>query len=279
MDKAIERSEVLRRLREKMSKGLAICGTGAGTGLSAKCEERGGTDMIICYNSGMFRMAGRQSCCGLLPLGDANSILLQLADEILPIVKNTPVIAGVYAQDPYRRMSHFLKQVKELGFSGVQNFPSIGGFDGDGRMGREFEEVGLGYDREVEMMKIAHDYDLLTTPYAWTMKQAEKMMAAKPDILVAHCGCTTGGTTGVTTAMNLDEAAHFCQEMHDLAVSYNPETIVICHGGPLEGPAEVEYVLKHTKGLAGFYGASSAERLPAEVAITNTVKEFASIKL
>lgn len=277
MDQRIERSEILKRLRAKIEKGQAIVGTGAGTGLSAKCEERGGTDMIICYNSGMFRMAGRSSCCGVLPLGDANSILLELADEILPIVKNTPVIAGVYAQDPYRRMKRFLQEIKDLGFSGVQNFPSVGGFDG--RMGREFQEVGMGYDREVEMVKIARDLDLLTTPYAWTMEQAEKMMTACPDILVAHCGCTTGGTIGVDTAMTLDEAAKFCQEIHDYVKSVNPETIVICHGGPLEGPKDVEYVLKHTKGVVGFYGASSAERLPAEVAITNTVKEFAQIML
>lgn len=277
MDKAIERKEVLRRLRAKIEKGQAIVGTGAGTGLSAKCEERGGTDMIICYNSGMFRMSGRPSCCGLLPLGDANSILLELADEILPLIKDTPVIAGVYAQDPYRRMSRFLKEVKDLGFSGVQNFPSVGGFNG--RMGLEFAEVGMGYDKEVEMMKIAHDMDLLTTPYAWSLEQAEKMMTACPDILVAHCGCTTGGTTGVDTAPSLDEAAKFCQDIHDLVTSINPETLVICHGGPLEGPADVEYVLKHTKGVVGFYGASSAERLPAERGIINTVKEFASIKL
>lgn len=277
MDKGIEKKEILRRLREKIEKGQAIVGTGAGSGLSAKCEERGGTDMIICYNSGMFRMAGRTSCCGVMPLGDANTILLQLADEILPLVKNTPVIAGVFAQDPYRRMSRFLKEVKDLGFSGVQNFPSVGGFDG--RMGLEYQEVGMGYDREVEMMMIAKDLDLLTTPYAWTMEQAEMMMKACPDILVAHCGCTIGGTTGVDSAMTLDEAAKFCQEMHDYAKSVNPDTIVICHGGPLETPKDVEYVLQHTKGVVGFYGASSAERLPAEIAITNTVREFGSITL
>lgn len=272
MIKAIERKEVLRRLREKIAQGKPLVGTGAGTGLSAKCEEKGGSDLIICYNSGVFRMQGRPSCCGLLPLGNANDTLLKLADEILPLVKDTPVIAGVYAQDPYRRMELFLKEVKELGFSGVQNFPSVGGFNG--RMGREFEEVGFGYDREVEMIAIAKELDLLTTPYAWDMDQVKKMMAVQPDVLVAHCGCTTGGTTGVDTAMTLDEAAEFCQEVYDYAVSINPETIVICHGGPLEGPADVEYLLQHTKGIGGFYGASSIERLPAEVAITETVRKF-----
>lgn len=277
MDKGIERSEVLRRLRAKIARGEAIVGTGAGSGLSAKCEERGCTDMIICYNSGMFRMSGRTSCCGVMPLGDANTILLELADEILPLVKNTPVIAGVFAQDPYRRMKHFLKEIKDLGFSGIQNFPSVGGFDG--RMGLEYQEVGMGYNREVEVMKLAHDFDLLTTPYAWTLEQAEQMMAAAPDILVAHCGCTTGGSTGVNTAMSLEEAARFCQEMYDLVHSMNPETLVICHGGPLEKPEDVAYVLQHTKGVVGFYGASSAERLPAELAITNTVRAFSRIML
>lgn len=272
MDKAIERTEVLRRLREKIAQGRPLVGTGAGTGLSAKCEERGGSDLIICYNSGVFRMQGRPSCCGLLPLGNANETLLRLADEILPMVKDTPVIAGVYAQDPYRRMYYFLKEIKELGFSGVQNFPSVGGFNG--RMGREFQEVGMGYEREVEMIAMARELDLLTTPYAWDLEQAEKMMQAKPDVLVAHCGCTTGGTIGVNTAMTLDEAARFCQEIHDYAVSINPETIVICHGGPLEGPEDVEYILQHTKGISGFYGASSVERLPAEAAITEVVRKF-----
>lgn len=277
MNKAIERSEVLRRLRNKIAQGKSIVGTGAGTGLSAKCEENGGSDLIICYNSGVFRMSGRTSCCGLLPLGDANTILMKLADEVLPVVKDTPVIAGVYAQDPYRRMERFLKEVKETGFSGVQNFPSAGGFNG--RMGLEFNEVGMGYEREVEMIAIAHELDLVTTPYAWDLEQAEKMMSAKPDVLVAHCGCTTGGTTGVSTAMNLEETAKFCQEIHDLAVSINPETFVICHGGPLENPADVEYVLQHTQGIVGFYGASSMERLPAEAAITRTVQEFTELRL
>jgi len=272
MIKAIERKEVLRRLREKLAKGKPLVGTGAGTGLSAKCEEKGGSDLIICYNSGVFRMQGRPSCCGLLPLGNANDILLKLADEILPLVKDTPVIAGVYAQDPYRRMELFLKEVKELGFSGVQNFPSVGGFNG--RMGKEFEEVGFGYDREVEMIAIAKELDLLTTPYAWDMEQVKKMMSVKPDVLVAHCGCTTGGTTGVDTAMTLDEAARFCQDVYDYTVSVSPDTIVICHGGPLEGTKDVEYLLQHTKGISGFYGASSIERIPAEVAITETVRKF-----
>lgn len=272
---AIARSEILRRLRENIEKGIPIIGTGAGTGISAKFEEAGGTDLIIIYNSGRYRMAGRGSCAGVLAYGDANAIVMEMANEVLPVVKNTPVLAGVNGTDPFKDMYLFLKQVKERGFSGVQNFPTVGLLEG--RFRANLEETGMGYDKEVEMVRIAHEMDLLTTPYAFNVEEAKEMAKAGADIIVAHCGCTIGGTIGADSVVTLDDAAKLVQDIHDAAVSVNPEVIVLCHGGPISGPEDAEYILQHTTGVHGFYGASSAERLPTEVAITEHTKKFKSI--
>lgn len=272
---AIARSEILRRLRENIEKGIPIIGTGAGTGISAKFEEAGGTDLIIIYNSGRYRMAGRGSCAGVLAYGDANAIVMEMANEVLPVVKNTPVLAGVNGTDPFKDMYLFLKQVKERGFSGVQNFPTVGLLEG--RFRANLEETGMGYDKEVEMVRIAHEMDLLTTPYAFNVEEAKEMAKAGADIIVAHCGCTIGGTIGADSVVTLDDAAKLVQEIHDAAVEVNPEVIVLCHGGPISGPEDAQYILQHTTGVHGFYGASSAERLPTEVAITEHTKKFKSI--
>ena len=272
---AIARSEILRRLRDNIEKGIPIIGTGAGTGISAKFEEAGGTDLIIIYNSGRYRMAGRGSCAGVLAYGDANAIVMEMANEVLPVVKNTPVLAGVNGTDPFKDMYLFLKQVKERGFSGVQNFPTVGLLEG--RFRANLEETGMGYDKEVEMVRIAHELDLLTTPYAFNVEEAKEMAKAGADIIVAHCGCTIGGTIGADSVVTLDDAAKLVQDIHDAAVAVNPEVIVLCHGGPISGPEDAEYILQHTTGVHGFYGASSAERLPTEVAITEHTKKFKSI--
>lgn len=272
---AIARSEILRRLRENIEKGIPIIGTGAGTGISAKFEEAGGTDLIIIYNSGRYRMAGRGSCAGVLAYGDANAIVMEMANEVLPVVKDTPVLAGVNGTDPFKDMHLFLKQVKERGFSGVQNFPTVGLLEG--RFRANLEETGMGYDKEVEMVRIAHEMDLLTTPYAFNVEEAKEMAKAGADIIVAHCGCTIGGTIGADSVVTLDDAAKLVQDIHDAAVAVNPEVIVLCHGGPISGPEDAEYILQHTTGVHGFYGASSAERLPTEVAITEHTKKFKSI--
>jgi len=272
---AIARSEILRRLRENIAKGAPIIGTGAGTGISAKFEEAGGADLIIVYNSGRYRMAGRGSCAGLLAFGDANQIVMDMAGEILPVVKNTPVLAGVNGTDPFKDMRYFLGKIKEIGYSGVQNFPTIGLFDGRARA--NFEETGLGYDKEVEMIRIAHEMDLLTTPYAFTYEEARRMAQAGADIVVAHCGCTIGGTIGADSVVGLDEAVKTVQEIHNGAVAGREDVLVLCHGGPISGPEDAQYILKHTKGVHGFYGASSAERLPVEVAITEHVRKFKAL--
>lgn len=274
----IKRSEILKRLRSNIKNHIPIIGTGAGTGISAKFEEAGGTDMIIVYNSGRFRMQGRPSVSGHMPLGDANTIVMELGVEILPVVKNTPVIAGVLGIDPYRSMEKFLSEVKDAGFSGVQNFPTVGSYDGKFR--QELESVGYSYQKEVEMIKIAHDLDLLTTPYAYTTDEAERMVKAGADVIVAHCGCTVGGSIGVgdDIAMSLDDAAKLVQDIRDCAAAIRPDVIVIVHGGPVAFPEDAAYILQNTKGIHGFYGASSAERLPVEVAITSCIKEFKEIR-
>ncbi len=272
----IARSEILRRLRDNIEKGVPIIGTGAGTGISAKFEEAGGTDLIIVYNSGRYRMAGRGSSAGLLAFGDANAIVMDMAGEILPVVKNTPVLAGVNGTDPFKDMRWFLTKIKEIGYSGVQNFPTVGLFEGRARA--NFEETGLGYDKEVEMIRIAHEMDLLTTPYSFNADEAIEMAKAGADIIVAHVGCTVGGTIGADSVMNLDAAVTIVQEIHDAAVSVNPDVIVLCHGGPIAEPSDAEYVLSRTKGVHGFYGASSAERLPIETALTQHIQKFKSIK-
>lgn len=273
---AIERLEILRRLRCNIEQGIPIIGTGAGTGISAKCEEMGGTDLIIVYNSGRFRMAGIGSTAGCLPIGDANTIMMELGREVIPVVKDTPVIAGVFGNDPFRNMKSFLKEVKYAGFSGIQNYPTIANYDGN--MRREFEQTGFKFDNEVEMVRIAREMDLLTTPYAWQVEEAEKMAGAGADVIVAHCGCTTGGTTGMEWAPSLEAAARFVQEVCDAAKAINPEVIVMCHGGPISSPEDAQFILQHTRGVAGFYGASSAERLPVEGAIPEHIRKFKAIK-
>ena len=274
----MKREEILHRLREKVASGRPIIGTGAGTGPSAKSEEAGGTDLIIVYNSGWFRMQGLPSVCGNFPLGDANSIMLKLGKVVLPVVKHTPVLAGVFANDPFRDMRVFLEKVKQLGFSGVQNFPTVGTYTDVYR--QNIESVGISYDKEVEMIRIAHEMELLTTPYAYTTEEAKKMADAGADIVVAHCRGTVGGMVGVSRdgIMTIDEACEKVQQIHDAVVSVNPDAMVICHGGPIAAPEDAAYVLSHTTGIAGFYGASSAERLPVEKAIREQVETFAAIR-
>ncbi|GGG22668.1 phosphoenolpyruvate hydrolase family protein [Paenibacillus abyssi] len=272
---AIPRSEILERLRSRIQEGRPIIGTGAGTGISAKFEEEGGTDLIIIYNSGRFRMAGRGSMCGLMPYGDANAIVMEMAGEILPVVKHTPVLAGVCGTDPFRYMPSFLKQVKEAGFSGVQNFPTVGLYDGKFRA--NLEETGISYDQEVEMIRLANEMNLLTTPYCFTRDEARKMAEAGADIIVAHVGTTSSGSIGAHTTLTLQESARIVQDISDGAKAVNPDVIVICHGGPIAEPEDAEFILKHTVGIHGFYGASSAERLPVERAITEHIRKFTSI--
>lgn len=273
---AFTRSEVLERLRKNIEAGLPIIGAGAGTGISAKFEQAGGADLIVVYNSGRFRMAGRGSLAGLMPYGDANAIVMEMAGEVLPIVKDTPVLAGVCGTDPFRDMDVFLKQVKEIGFSGVQNFPTVGLCDGLFR--KNLEQTGMGYGLEVDMIRKAHELDLLTTPYAFNAKEAKAMAEAGADIIVAHMGLTTKGAIGATTAVSLEEAPARVQEICDAAKSVNPDIIALCHGGPISMPEDAEYVLSKTKGIHGFYGASSMERLPAEVAIKEQMQKFKSVR-
>jgi predicted TIM-barrel enzyme len=270
------REEILARLRAKVTAGQPIIGGGAGTGLSAKLEEAGGIDLIVIYNSGRFRMAGRGSLAGMMPYGDANSIVMEMAREVLPVVKHTPVLAGVCGTDPFRQMPQFLKQVQEAGFLGVQNFPTVGLIDGTFRMG--LEETGMGYDLEVAMIKIASDLGLLTTPYCFNEDEAAAMATAGADILIPHMGLTTKGMIGAATAVTLEESARRCQAMHDAAKKVKPEILVLCHGGPIAEPKDAQYILDHTEGIVGFYGASSMERLPVEPAITNRIHEFAALK-
>lgn len=268
---------ILQQLKHQIDKGIPIIGAGAGTGISAKFEEVGGVDLIVLYNSGRFRMAGRGSLAGLLPFADANAVVLDMANEVLPVVKKVPVLAGVCGTDPFRRMGNFLKQVESTGFSGVQNFPTVGLFDGNFR--QNLEETGMGYSLEVEMIQKAHKMGLLTTPYAFNRCEAIEMAKVGADIIVAHMGLTTTGSIGAKTAVSLEESVVRVQAIADAAHSINPSVIVLCHGGPISGPKEAEFILKRTKGVHGFYGASSMERLPVEQAITNTIKEYKSISI
>lgn len=272
----MNRAEALARLQKTVSDGGIIVGAGAGTGLSAKCVEAGGVDLIIIYNSGRYRMAGRGSLAGLLPYGDANAIVVEMANEVLPIVKHTPVLAGVCGTDPFRVMPYFLKQIKEMGFAGVQNFPTVGLFDGSFR--QNLEETGMGFGLEVDMIRIAHELDLLTAPYAFNPDEARALAEAGADVLVPHMGLTTKGNIGAHTALTLDESVKRIQEMHDAAKSVNPNILVLCHGGPIAEPEDATYVLQHTLGVVGFFGASSMERLPTEVAITENARRFKSIQ-
>ena len=269
------REEALARLREEVEAGRPIIGAGAGTGLSAKCAEAGGADLIIVYNSGRYRMAGRGSLAGLLPYGDANAIVVEMAGEVLPVVKETPVLAGVCGTDPFRLMPVFLRQLEELGFSGVQNFPTVGLFDGTFRA--NLEETGMGYALEVEMIRAARDLGLLTAPYVFDEATARAMAEAGADVLVPHMGLTTSGTIGAQTAVSLDEAVERVQAMRDVAADVNPDVLVLCHGGPIAERDDASYVLERTHGVVGFFGASSMERLPTEVAMTENMRRFKSI--
>lgn len=273
----ITRSDSLTRLRAQVAAGRPIIGAGAGTGISAKFVEAGGVDIIIIYNSGRYRMAGRGSLAGLLPYGDANAIVVEMASEVLPVVKNTPVLAGVCGTDPFRLMPVFLKQIKEMGFDGVQNFPTVGLFDGDFRA--NLEETGMGYGLEVEMIRLAHEMDLLTCPYVFNEVEAEAMAKAGADVLVPHMGLTTKGSIGAATALTLEESARRVQAMHDAAKAVNPDILVLCHGGPIAMPEDAQYIFDHTIGIAGFFGASSMERLPVETALTQQARDFKSLKL
>ena len=247
---AIAREIILQRIKDQVKAGRAIVGAGAGTGISAKSAENGGVDLMIIYNSGRYRMAGRGSLAGLMPFGDANAIVVEMASEVLPIVKNTPVLAGVCGTDPFRLMDVFLKQLKEIGFSGVQNFPTVGLIDGVFR--ENLEETGMGYDLEVEMIRKAHELDLLTTPYVFNTEDAEKMARAGADILVAHMGLTTKGTIGAKTALTLEECVTRIQAIHDAGKAINPDIMVICHGGPIAEPQDAQYILDNTEGVIGF---------------------------
>ena len=273
---AFTREEVLARLRQNIADGVPIIGAGAGTGISAKFEEAGGVDLIVIYNSGRFRMAGRGSLAGTMPYGDANAIVMDMAGEVLTVVEDTPVLAGVCGTDPFRQMDVFLREVEAIGFSGVQNFPTVGLIDGLYR--QNLEETGMGYGEEVEMIRTAHEMGLLTTPYAFNPEEGEQMAAAGADIVVAHAGLTTKGAIGATTALTLEESVGFVQAICDAARGVSEEVIVLCHGGPISEPEDAEYVLQNTTGVDGFYGASSMERLPVEVAITEHVKKYKAIR-
>ncbi|WP_315121805.1 phosphoenolpyruvate hydrolase family protein [uncultured Clostridium sp.] len=270
------RSEVLNKLREEIKSGKVILGAGAGAGISAKSAEAGGVDLIIIYNSGKYRMAGRGSLAGLLSYGDANEIVVEMGNEVLPVVKDTPVLAGVCGTDPFRVMEAFLKGLKEQGFAGVQNFPTVGLIDGVFR--QNLEETGMGYGLEVEMIKKAHELDLVTSPYVFDKEQAIEMAKAGADILVAHMGLTTKGTIGAKTALTLDDCVVKVQEICDAGKSVNPDIIVLCHGGPIAEPEDAQYIISKTHGVEGFFGASSIERFATEVGIKNQTESFKNIK-
>ena len=273
----MDRATALKGLRQTIADGVAVIGAGAGTGLSAKCAEEGGADLIIIYNSGRYRMAGRGSLSGMMPYGDANEIVMEMAREVLPIVKRTPVLAGVCGTDPFRQMPIFLKQIKEIGFTGVQNFPTVGLIDGVFRQG--LEETGMGYDLEVDMIAQARQLDLLTASYVFDSKSAEAMAKAGTDVLVPHMGLTTKGMIGASTSRSLDDCVGLIQEMHDAARKINPDIIIICHGGPIAEPEDAKYILGRVKGVQGFFGASSMERLPTEIAMTENMKRFKSLTI
>jgi predicted TIM-barrel enzyme len=271
------RDKILKRFREKIDRGLPIIGGGAGTGLSAKCAEEGGIDLIIIYNSGRFRMAGRGSLAGMMPYGDANQIVVEMAREVLPIVRQTPVLAGVCGTDPFRSMPRFLAEIETLGFAGVQNFPTVGLIDGNFR--QNLEETGMGYDKEVIMMAEAVRRGLLTCAYVFNEAEAVAMTDAGVDIIIAHMGLTTKGMIGAQTALTLDSAAQRVQAIADAAVAIRADVMVLCHGGPIAEPADAAYILQQTRRVVGFFGASSMERLPTEVAITARTRAFTDLRL
>jgi predicted TIM-barrel enzyme len=265
-----------RQLRETLDAGGTLIGAGAGTGLSAKCAEAGGADLIIIYNSGRYRMAGRGSLAGMMPYGDANAIVMEMAGEVLPVVERTPVLAGVCGTDPFRLMDRFLDQVAAAGFAGVQNFPTVGLVDGVFRA--NLEETGMGYGLEVEMIRLAAERGLLTSPYVFDVEQAEAMTRAGADVLVAHMGLTTKGSIGARTAKGLDDCVALIQDIRDAAAAIRPDVVVLCHGGPVADPEDAQYVLERTRGVVGFFGASSMERLPTEVALTENMRRFKAVR-
>ena len=271
----IERSVLLEKFRDMVRRRQPIIGGGAGTGLSAKCEEAGGIDLIVIYNSGRYRMAGRGSLAGLMAYGNANDIVQEMAREVLPVVKHTPVLAGVNGTDPFALMDDLLDRLKQMGFSGVQNFPTVGLFDGI--MRRNLEETGMGYGLEVDMIAKAHQRDMLTTPYVFSADEAVAMAKAGADIIVPHMGLTTGGTIGAETAVKLEQCPAIIDVWAEAAMKVRKDIMVICHGGPISSPSDAEYILKNSQHVHGFYGASSMERLPTEIALTAQTKSFKSI--
>jgi predicted TIM-barrel enzyme len=272
------RDQCLHRLRNQLAAGKPIIGGGAGTGISAKCAENGGIDLIIIYNSGRFRMAGRGSLSGVMPYGDANQIVMDMAREVLPIVKNTPVLAGVCGTDPFRIMKLFLREVQAVGFSGVQNFPTVGLIDRESIFRQNLEETEMGFGLEVEMIRTASAMGLLTCPYVFHEDEAQAMAKAGADVLIPHMGLTTKGSIGARTALTLGDAARRVQAMHDAARKVKPDILVLCHGGPISEPSDAQYIMDHTDGIVGFFGASSIERLPTETAITGCVQQFKGLR-
>ena len=270
------RESILTRLRSRIVKGLPIIGGGAGTGISAKCEEAGGIDLMVIYNSGRYRMAGRGSLSGLMPYGNANQIVRDMAYEVLTAVKHTPVLAGVCGTDPFMIRDHFLKELRQLGFAGIQNFPTVGLIDGIFRA--NLEETGMGFGLEIELIAAARQLDMLTTPYAFDPQQAAALTEAGADIIVAHMGLTTSGTIGAATALTLDESVDRVAEIADAARAVCPDVLVLCHGGPIAMPSDAQYVLDRVPAIHGFYGASSMERLPTEIAMTQQVRDFVRLR-
>jgi len=275
--KSITRSAILDRLRGKVQSGVPIIGAGAGTGISAKCEEAGGVDLIVIYNSGRYRMAGRGSLAGLMAYGNANEIVREMAHEVLTIVDHTPVLAGVCGTDPFMIRDHFLKELRDLGFAGIQNFPTVGLIDGVFR--QNLEETGMSYSLEVDCVRAARELDLLTTPYVFDVEDAKQMTNAGADIIVAHMGLTTSGNIGAQTAKTLTQCVAEVQSIIDTCKSLRDDVLVLCHGGPIASPNDAAFMFSHCKNLDGFYGASSMERLPTEVAMTQEVRKFTSLKL
>ncbi|MEM7496506.1 MAG: phosphoenolpyruvate hydrolase family protein [Pseudomonadota bacterium] len=270
-----DRTELMTKYRAMRDRGEPIIGGGAGTGLSAKCEEAGGIDLIVIYNSGRYRMAGRGSLAGLMPYGDANGVVMEMAGEVLPVVKKTPVLAGVCASDPFRLMDKFLDDVKAAGFSGIQNFPTVGLIDGTFRA--NLEETGMGYGHEIDLVAMAHEKDMLTTPYVFSEADAAAMAKAGADIIVVHLGLTTGGSIGAETGVTLEEAPALTDAWAGAALEVNPDAIVLVHGGPVAMPEDASFVLANTANCHGFYGASSMERLPTEIALTEQTRKFKQI--
>ena len=273
----IARGEIVDRLREQVAAGRPVIGAGAGTGISAKAAAAGGCDLIVVYNSGRYRMAGQGSLAGMMPFGDANAIVIEMASEVLPVVPDTPVLAGVCGTDPFRLTDVFLPELRRIGFSGVQNFPTVGLIDG--RFRANLEETGLGYEREIDVIRRARELDLLTCPYVFDADQARAMTEAGADVVVAHMGLTTGGSVGAETAFSLDEAVSAVQQVADAAHGARPDVLVLCHGGPIAEPDHAQYVLERTTGVVGFFGASSMERLPTERAIAEQARRFKSLPL